>query len=450
VGETLSNEGTDPYEVLGIDNDSSADAIRRAYYRRVREHPPEKDPEGFKTVRAAYDLLSDATSRSNYDALSAHGEEIGRLFEAARTHMEDEEWQQAIGMLKRLLVLNSGLDIGRLYLALCYYRSEEWDDAEATIDGLIRRDDSLATYWLTLGRILGAKSSALSGRESEDAARKSTRALARSVELDPYSSSAYAELAGKADECGDYAETVGWLEKAVQADGKVDLQDFDLLFSICTTQVRYDETDALKITVRRIQDLVEEADDDARTYVAWRFARATHELVKLEAWTDAGVFAQACRELDPGDEELTGFVKAVEAISGAVEEFSTVTNDSSIVPPLRGVGQLALMSELDMEAPDGDADATYGRLLTALDTYSAQSILASLRHLRSNYPATYDLRSELYGQFEQAASEASQSTVAQTAASTVVSATSSLVGCIGKGIGLLFLLGILGAILESC
>jgi curved DNA-binding protein CbpA len=35
----------------------SAEALKRAYLKKVRAHPPERDPQGFQRVREAYDLL---------------------------------------------------------------------------------------------------------------------------------------------------------------------------------------------------------------------------------------------------------------------------------------------------------------------------------------------------------------------------------------------------------
>jgi hypothetical protein len=45
---------------LGLEAPTSAEAIRRAYLRAVRQHSPERDPEGFQRVRAAYDCLRNA------------------------------------------------------------------------------------------------------------------------------------------------------------------------------------------------------------------------------------------------------------------------------------------------------------------------------------------------------------------------------------------------------
>jgi curved DNA-binding protein CbpA len=57
----------DPYKVLGLKRGASHQEIRRAYFRKVREHPPEIDPEGFKDVRAAYEQLRSAEQRAETD-----------------------------------------------------------------------------------------------------------------------------------------------------------------------------------------------------------------------------------------------------------------------------------------------------------------------------------------------------------------------------------------------
>jgi hypothetical protein len=44
-------------EVLGLQGSPAETEVRRAYLRKVKEHPPERDPEGFRRVREAYDFL---------------------------------------------------------------------------------------------------------------------------------------------------------------------------------------------------------------------------------------------------------------------------------------------------------------------------------------------------------------------------------------------------------
>jgi curved DNA-binding protein CbpA len=53
--------------VLGLKRGASHQEIRRAYFRQVREHPPETDPEAFKALRAAYEQLRSAEQRAVTD-----------------------------------------------------------------------------------------------------------------------------------------------------------------------------------------------------------------------------------------------------------------------------------------------------------------------------------------------------------------------------------------------
>ena len=55
------------YEQLEVERTASAEEIKRAYFRLVRQFTPEKAPEEFMRIRRAYEELSDEETRADYD-----------------------------------------------------------------------------------------------------------------------------------------------------------------------------------------------------------------------------------------------------------------------------------------------------------------------------------------------------------------------------------------------
>ena len=66
-------EKQDYYDLLGIAKGASADEIKKAYRKMAVKYHPDKNPgdkaaeEKFKEVSEAYEILSDASKRQQYD-----------------------------------------------------------------------------------------------------------------------------------------------------------------------------------------------------------------------------------------------------------------------------------------------------------------------------------------------------------------------------------------------
>lgn len=70
---------SDLYSVLGVSRDAEVSAIRTAYKQLAKEHHPDKggDPEKFKEISQAHEILSDESKRRMYDMTGSTSDQGG-------------------------------------------------------------------------------------------------------------------------------------------------------------------------------------------------------------------------------------------------------------------------------------------------------------------------------------------------------------------------------------
>jgi len=100
----MNNEN--PWQVLGISPDESPDKIRARYVALVKEHPPDRDPEAFGRVRAAYESVRDprrlaAKRLFGPDPLSGLDELEALLRRPRRMPAGANAWLQALEEMSR-------------------------------------------------------------------------------------------------------------------------------------------------------------------------------------------------------------------------------------------------------------------------------------------------------------------------------------------------------------
>lgn len=54
-----TQNGSDPFQVLGVPRDADEEQIRSRYLKLVKQFPPEREPEKFRAIRAAYEATKD-------------------------------------------------------------------------------------------------------------------------------------------------------------------------------------------------------------------------------------------------------------------------------------------------------------------------------------------------------------------------------------------------------
>nr|MDO8112977.1 molecular chaperone DnaJ [Candidatus Sigynarchaeota archaeon] len=85
----MSKEKRDYYEVLGIDRNSTADDIKKAFRNMAKKYHPDLHPndkqaeEKFKEINEAYEVLSDPNKKERYDQFGFAGVDPAHGFDAS-------------------------------------------------------------------------------------------------------------------------------------------------------------------------------------------------------------------------------------------------------------------------------------------------------------------------------------------------------------------------------
>lgn len=86
------------YDILKVPKNASSEEIKRSYRKLARQYHPDLNPgdkaaeEQFKTIGEAYDVLSDAEKRSQYDQFGQYWQQRG--FQKPSTPQSSKKWAE--------------------------------------------------------------------------------------------------------------------------------------------------------------------------------------------------------------------------------------------------------------------------------------------------------------------------------------------------------------------
>ena len=70
--------------LLGVSSGADDKALREAYLQKVRDHPPDRDPERFEQIRDAYEPLRDPRTRARQVLQCDPGQPLTQLIEGRK------------------------------------------------------------------------------------------------------------------------------------------------------------------------------------------------------------------------------------------------------------------------------------------------------------------------------------------------------------------------------
>lgn len=77
-----------PYELLDVAADADDVEIKLAYLQKVKDNPPDRDPERFQSIHSAYEVIKDHKSRISHALFHVPAADFDALLDKALDTMQ--------------------------------------------------------------------------------------------------------------------------------------------------------------------------------------------------------------------------------------------------------------------------------------------------------------------------------------------------------------------------
>lgn len=338
----MSNPGAENlYERLALTSEASEDEIKRAFFTAVRGFPPEKDPENYKLIRAAYDTLISPQSRQEYDARNQYGLEIVELETELEAAREAEDTYQQIRVLKKLIILFPEVGRFRNQLGIVYLDDDEYDLAADQFSRACNIDPKNATYHLNLGFAY----------RHDERYSEARECFERTIELDPEDYEGPRALANMLFmDMKEKEEAHRVLDKAILADEQVDYQDFFCMHDKLFFYVLDHDDDRIRQQCEHIQHVATEPEE--KEFASFSLVKMAAMVSQYGNYVVGCILVNAAAETNPSDFDILEFRDSIQEI-GQIQKEMRYYLDRDDCP---GFLKFAMVTMFQSEFVDGEGE----------------------------------------------------------------------------------------------
>ncbi len=433
----------DHYDILEISPEATEDEIKRAYALKRREVEKERDEEKLKRLLEARSTLLDAKARSDYDAFQQCGDEIAQLNEQVLAAQDQEDWDEAVRLLKRISVLIPSAIVPLNLLGIAYLNKGDPVESIRVIDRVTTYAPETALYWRNAGfayAVLGDMCADLDGTDllyclcpecGDKTSFTKTKAyvqvhcskcghsyrsfadtcdhyyfearnrLRMAIDLEPLYAAAYLEIARTYCREGNYTEAIIWAEHCINADGQVDINDLDDLFTLCLIYVLADKPQQMYNTVARMMPLSDH--EDYQEYLSWRFKGLANDSYNKRMFQHCSYWQRCVTNCNPRDHEAEEALKYIESVADAEAEWERFVNDENVIGPFRQRASMRLTFVIRQDDDQDDFDDMINNIFEELGNYLTSNVYESVLHVKSQYRGTYLFDQPFYDEIHRTA-----------------------------------------------
>ena len=373
---------TSLYDVLQLNSSAAQLEIKQAYFQLVRKYPPDRFPDEFMKIREAYEILSNARARRQYDEINALSRTELLFYREAEKAMEEGDYFRAIRLLEQMIRLFPGHAVVRQKLGDAYSENGNSGKALAVFEGLVRDEPDHAGY-------AGKLANAFMQRGWH---RKAVIQFQAALRLDQDNLSHWINLIGCQMECREYKAASQTVDLALAASRQSGWDPLELYHLIIQIDIITENLSGFENHVAEMKKLAL-AGDEQRKNVAW-FLTRLGKLIKSSEWTvQYTLIVNTAHELVPDNDEFRQIKMQADQESARQAMLSHLDNDDQY----NEVFYLLLDFEASrcLDPNCAHCLVTQFKLELAL-VIQADTLHSQLISLKSEYPDLYRMKQDFF------------------------------------------------------
>ena len=366
------------YEILEIGQSATDSEIKHAWARLVRKYPADKHPDTNRLLNEAKTCLLDSVARAEYDERLNHGDELDEMFEEGRAAFVDEDYEEAIEILKELLVIGPSRNDARWMLAQCYEQLEEFVNAERHYVKLTENDPKRGMFAYGLADMYRAW-----GEKVVAKFVLADRWYVKAIDLEKYNAQFYRGRAQNFIAQKQYDKAESCLTEAVNADGKKDIDDIDTLVMLLMVYLLANKHSKFDHVAVQVKECVQ-SDRDAANYAAFKMLEFVEMFVNASKdWETAAKIVKSIRSFCSELRELEDYAANVERKGKAFSQLKSL-QETNIQPEIVKAGiSIFVIPALGI----GDLDrATLVKLAESIKTWPYVDVMKAWRFAQQRLP----------------------------------------------------------------
>jgi len=382
------------YAIIGVEPNADSTAIRKGYFKALRQYTAEKDPVRHQELRQAYEVLSDEDRRREYDGLQVGGGEVSKWMEIGNDAYGKEEWGEAERAFKRALAISPSYIPARLQLARTLALAGDRIRAVELLEKVVSGTELLEVHselgWIALAHVVKETNNEPDEMETQHKRLLLTakEAFDRCIQLAPANRVGYLGRAKVEYYREDFATARAWARKAAAADGKSDFEDFPALSLIVETHVLQGDANQAAAVIREVRALTPNQ-PEVREYAVEQFVRFGMMMMRAKAFKDAVEVFAACQGFLPDEPRLKELVDSNLTAANGCAQYERAQNDSQLVPAIRRLALWAVALYSDEFDNEHHAQKFFEDVIDELGRNSLGLNIEQLGRLRDRYPAIW-------------------------------------------------------------